>query len=270
MGDTMTNQGLRTAEIISLKCYRSTMQHHAISQLEAYWQGLRCGRLVPNRSDVDPRGIETALEFAFILERISPGMARFRLAGMHLNELMGMEVRGMPITAFFAPDTRRQVSDALEHVFEEPALARISLRGERGMGRSPITAELIILPLRSDLGDISRALGCLVCDGEIGRTPRRFDVCDLQLEPLFAGVAPRGAPLRVAPGFPHGEALPTDPAAPLAEGFAEGSTPLRDAPPIQTGDDMPEATARDNGEDAPRKPGKPTRVPWLRLVSTDD
>lgn len=196
--------------------------------------------------------------------------ARFRLAGMHLNELMGMEVRGMPITAFFAPDTRRQVSDALEHVFEEPALARISLRGERGMGRSPITAELIILPLRSDLGDISRALGCLVCDGEIGRTPRRFDVCDLQLEPLFAGVAPRGAPLRVAPGFPHGEALPTDPAAPLAEGFAEGSTPLRDAPPIQTGDDMPEATARDNGEDAPRKPGKPTRVPWLRLVSTDD
>lgn len=255
MGDTMTNQGLRTAEIISLKCYRSTMQHHAISQLEAYWQGLRCGRLVPNRSDVDPRGIETALEFAFILERISPGMARFRLAGMHLNELMGMEVRGMPITAFFAPDTRRQVSDALEHVFEEPALARISLRGERGMGRSPITAELIILPLRSDLGDISRALGCLVCDGEIGRTPRRFDVCDLQLEPLFAGVAPRGAPLRVAPASPMARRCQPTPPHPWPRALPRLHA-LRDAPPIQTGDDMPEATARDNGEGCPQKAGQ--------------
>ena len=63
-------------------------------------------RAVPMRSDVDPRGIERSLEHAFILERIAPQMARFRLAGMHLTDLMGMEVRGMPTTALFAPAAR--------------------------------------------------------------------------------------------------------------------------------------------------------------------
>lgn len=192
----MTNGWPQTADIVSLEWYKSTMQHSAISQLEAYWQGLRNGRVVPSRSDIDPRGIEQALEFAFILERIAPGMARFRLAGMHLNDLMGMEVRGMPITTFFAPDTRQQINDALEHVFETPAIARFSLIAERGLGKPQSSAELIILPLRSDLGDISRALGCLVCHGEIGRTPRRFTVAELHLEPLEAGVVVGGPPSR--------------------------------------------------------------------------
>ncbi|MEM1421046.1 MAG: PAS domain-containing protein, partial [Pseudomonadota bacterium] len=61
------------------------MQHPGLSLVEAYWEGLRAGRLVPRRADVDPRGIDQALEYSFILERIAPGMARFRLAGMHLN-----------------------------------------------------------------------------------------------------------------------------------------------------------------------------------------
>jgi hypothetical protein len=32
------------------------------------------------------------------------------------------------------------------------------------------------LPLRDDMGDITRAVGCLVTEGHIGRTPRRFTV----------------------------------------------------------------------------------------------
>ena len=55
---------------------------------------------MPRRAEIDPRGIENALEYAFILERIAPGMARIRLAGIHLSDLMGMEVRGMPLTSF--------------------------------------------------------------------------------------------------------------------------------------------------------------------------
>ena len=37
---------------------------------------------------------------------MAPSVARFRLAGAHLSELMGMEVRGMPMTALFLPDAR--------------------------------------------------------------------------------------------------------------------------------------------------------------------
>ena len=171
--------------VVSLTEYRGSMQHPALSTVEAYWEALRAGRLVPRRAEVDPRGIDQALEYAFILERVAPGMARFRLAGMHLNDLMGMEVRGMPLTSFFAPDARRTVSETLEHVFEEPATARLILEGECGIGKPELPAELLLLPLKSDLGDISRILGCLVARGTIGRSPRRFTVSEIHRTPLL-------------------------------------------------------------------------------------
>jgi len=37
------------------------------------------------RSQIDPRGLEQVLPSAFILERIAPGVARFRIAEHHLN-----------------------------------------------------------------------------------------------------------------------------------------------------------------------------------------
>lgn len=178
------NRGEETV-IVSLNEFRGSMQHPGLSLVEAYWEGLREGRLVPRRADVDPRGIDQALEFAFILERIAPGMARFRLAGMHLNDLMGMEVRGMPLTSFFVPEARPMISETLEHVFEEPATARLLLAGERGLGKPELEAELLLLPLKSDLGDISRVLGCLVARGDVGRTPRRFTVTETRRNPLL-------------------------------------------------------------------------------------
>ncbi len=96
-----------------------------LAQVEAYWEALRGSRLMPNRADIDPRGIEQALEYSFIVERIAPGIARLRIAGSHLSDLMGMEVRGMPLTAFIAPGSRRQVSDTLEEVFETPAICTL-------------------------------------------------------------------------------------------------------------------------------------------------
>ena len=145
-------------------------------EVRGYWEGLRDGGGVPLRSAVNPRGIERALEYAFILERIAPSIARFRLAGMHLSDLMGMEVRGMPLTSFFTPKARPRMAAALEGVFQGPEIADLTLEGEGGFGKPELQARLLILPLKSDLGDVTRALGCLVADGQIGRAPRRFDI----------------------------------------------------------------------------------------------
>lgn len=173
--------------IVSLAGYQRDMRFPVISEVQAYWEGLRAGRQVPLRSEVDPRGIERALEYAFVLERIAPQVSRFRLAGMHLNDLMGMEVRGMPVTSFFTPPTRVRVAEIIERVFQGPEIAELSLIGEGGMGKPPIEARLLILPLKSDLGDISRALGCLVSQGQIGRTPRRFELSEARITPIMAG-----------------------------------------------------------------------------------
>ena len=202
-----------TRNIIDMSAFLQDNRHPAIREVEGYWQALRAGRLVPRRSEVDPRGIERALEFAFILERIAPGLARMRIAGSHLSELMGMEVRGMPLSAFFPPDGRAICGEVLEQVFDTPAVAELKLEAERGMGKPAVEAKMLLLPLKSDLGDITRALGVLSTQGEIGRTPRRFDVMGQRISKLLDDTV----------------AAPKVPAAPLP-GFAEPAPQFAAAP----------------------------------------
>lgn len=158
----------------------------------AYWNSMRKGHDVPRRSDIDPRRIEPLLSNAFIAERIAPGVTRLRIAGMHLSDLMGMEVRGMPISSFITPADRDAFALKLVDVFDRPATLSLDLRSKGGVGRPELTGTLIMLPLRSDLGDVSRALGCFVSHGQIGRTSRRFEIVNSHVEPLVAGIDPNG------------------------------------------------------------------------------
>ncbi|WP_245926002.1 PAS domain-containing protein [Ascidiaceihabitans donghaensis] len=166
--------------------HRTDIGFSALNQVESYWEALRGTRMMPKRSEIDPRGIESALEYTFILERIAPGMARLRIAGSHLSDLMGMEVRGMPLTSFITPTGRRQISDTLEEVFQRPAVCEVRMSAESGSGKPHMDARMLLLPLKSDLGDVSRVLGCFVAHGDVGRSPRRFDVVGAKIRPIVA------------------------------------------------------------------------------------
>ena len=187
-------------ELISMQ---GTIDRQTRGQLRAfqrYWQSMRKGHDVPRRTDIDPRGIEAVLEHALIAEKIAPGLARLRIAGTHLTDLVGMEVRGMPLSTFIAPDHRPLLQDALTELFERPAMVELDLQAPGRMGAPEMTGRLLLLPLRSDLGDISRALGCFVTQGAIGRTPRRFRI----LNRKFTPVAPASEAAR-SPGFAEPE-----------------------------------------------------------------
>lgn len=207
-----------TATLVRLADFEARGTGKIMSELREYWQGLRRGRGVPMRSDIQPRGISRALDYAFILERIAPGAGRFRLAGRHLVDLAGVEVRGMPIAALLNPDSRGRFSDVLESVFKGPQIAEIELRTKREIGRHPLSARLLLLPLRSDLGDVTRALGCLIASGDMTGAPHRFD--------LIAD--------RVLPVVPGGKVLPPSPAS---RGFVQ-------TPAIQRADDGSMAARR--------------------------
>ncbi|KZY35464.1 hypothetical protein A3731_17420 [Roseovarius sp. HI0049] len=169
-----------------------------------YWEGLRRGAVVPRRAEIDPRRIEGLLSDTFIIERIAPGLARFRVAGAHLADLMGMDVRGMPVSSFIHPDRREGFAGALTRLFEEPATVRLDLLSRGGFRQPGLTGRMVLLPLRSDLGDVSRAMGCLVVEGDAGRAPRRFEVTRLRVAPVNGGTvevrrpedAPRARPKR--------------------------------------------------------------------------
>ena len=167
------------ADVVSLRGYKKSMSYDPIADIEAYWEELRGVRVVPLRSEVDPRKFERALDCTFLLERNAPGLARFRLAGMKFTELMGMEVRGMPVTSLLTPPAREEVREALNMLFEGPNAVTIGMRAENGLGRPKLHGRMVLLPLKSDLGDISRAIGCLSLDGKIGLTPRRFDMLSI-------------------------------------------------------------------------------------------
>ncbi len=211
--------------VVSMMDYDPDHSFALLAQVEAYWDALRGTQILPNRSDIDPRGIEAALEYAFILERIAPGVARLRIAGSHLSDLMGMEVRGMPITSFLGSSSRRQFSDMMEELFEMPATGSVTLKSEDGN----IDARMILLPLKSDMGDVSRMLGCLVTKGPLSTSPCRFNIVNTRVHPVMAisHIAPAPAPT-TAP----------------ARGFAEPKAAFA-TPPVKS------------------------RPPYLRLVKTD-
>ncbi len=241
----MDNGGQKTHNVLSMTQHISNTGFAPLAQVEAYWEALRGSRLMPNRAEIDPRGIEQALEYSFIVERIAPGIARLRIAGSHLSDLMGMEVRGMPLTSFITPGSRRQISDILEEVFETPATCSLQLHSAKGAGLPPLDARMILMPLKSDLGDVSRILGALVSVGEMGRSPRRFDVTQSALRPIVSGTE---APVikRSQPAVEPGKKPTLSPEAQkLQAGFNEQSVPFR--------------------SETPRKD-----APYLRLVKSDD
>lgn len=199
-------------KVISMSAHRGAKADHpALAQLRAYWEGLRAGGDFPTRAMIDPRGIEGALEFAFVAERIAPGAARIRLAGMHLTELLGMEVRGMPLSAFFDPSARDAVAEHVEAAFASRAVVTLTLEGVTGFGRPALGARLILLPLRDEAGGVVRVLGGIAAEGGIGRPPRRFRLSAAQVTTCAMPTAP------VAGGTP----APT----PVA-GFAETAAPF--------------------------------------------
>lgn len=176
--------------VISMERFRNGRSLSPFRQAEAYWTALRVGDDLPRRSDIDPRGLENILEYTFILERIAPGMARFRLAGNHLAQIAGMEVRGMPMTAFFSAAARAEITALIEHVFLEPAVAELSLK-PAGARTGPVDARALLLPLKGDQGEVTRALGVMIAEGPLGAGGTRFEVAGSNLRALGVGPRPR-------------------------------------------------------------------------------
>ncbi len=84
---------------------------------------------MPARSEFDPRAIENSLASIFVAEKVAASVARIRVAGAILNDTLGMDVRGMPLTALFEPTARDSVAEATRDLFASPAMVVLELNG---------------------------------------------------------------------------------------------------------------------------------------------
>ena len=87
---TMDKVEPKAHNIIAMTQFRTETGYTAISQVEAYWESLRGVRMMPKRSEIDPRGIETSLASIFVAEKVAASVARIRIAGAILNDTLGL------------------------------------------------------------------------------------------------------------------------------------------------------------------------------------
>ncbi len=176
--------------------FRSGRSLSPLKQAEAYWAARRDGDAVPLRARIDPRGIENILHHCFVLERIAPAQARFRLAGRELNALAGTELRGLPAGVLVTAPARPILGHLLKGMFDTPAIVELSLAA------NGVEARAILLPLRGDDGQVNRALGVLLADGP-GRPPVQLDIVAHDLRPIAPAPPPPAtrAEQRPVPGL---------------------------------------------------------------------
>lgn len=147
----------------------------AFAQAEAYWLALRGeGRLLPERSRFDPRGLADILDHLMLLERIAPGQLRVRLAGQSVRDLFGLSPEGMPVTALISPESRGAVAARMEEVFRRPAILEMELSTPAGLLRQAVATRLLVLPMTGRDGTCDRALACMISDAAPSGRVLRF------------------------------------------------------------------------------------------------
>ena len=184
--------------------------------LEHDWRRL-CGLDVAVAYDaMDPVQMDRALPHAFILHRVAPGVARFRVAGQRLHDMMRLDPRGMSFTALFADTKRDMVMALLDHAFSTPAVLGLPLVAPRGLGRKPVRAEVLLLPMRDAQGELTRMMGAVVASGPLPHRALRFEIAtdqSIRCDPLAPGFADRRARRGQAPAAPDRAAFIASPSS---------------------------------------------------------
>jgi hypothetical protein len=125
-----------------------------------YWNDLRGQRAAPDRGEIEPGEIKTALADAFILENID-GNLQFRLAGSRLCALFGKELKGTSLeTLWVGGALKEDLARLTVSVMDESAGSVAGLIAETATGKS-LNLELLLLPLRHGGKTHSRLLGAL-------------------------------------------------------------------------------------------------------------
>ncbi len=153
------------------------MKDYIADEVLSYWESLRDGRLVPKRSEIDPRELRSSLNYTFILEADAPDNIRFRLAGSKLCDCMGMEMRGMPAYSMIELKGRNAFNSAIQTCLIRPQILSFRMH--------PI-ASMVLLPMTDEDNNISRILGCVTVDANHPEFPTRFSVLSMTQTRIIA------------------------------------------------------------------------------------
>ncbi|HEY4199949.1 MAG TPA: PAS domain-containing protein [Devosiaceae bacterium] len=136
------------------------MQKTSTKTLYDYWNGLRGSRSAPDRRDIDPTRIRTALANTFILELGEEDNFVFRLAGSHLCTAYCRELKGRSFTGLWHERDRDALDTLIRAVTEDHAAALVTFQGTTPIN-TKVSFETILLPLRHNGSTQTRLLGAM-------------------------------------------------------------------------------------------------------------
>lgn len=141
------------------------MQKQSTRTLYDYWNTLRGSRSAPDRRDIDPTKIRTALANTFILELTDNREFDFRLAGSHICAAYARELKGRSFSRLWHPRDRDAVETLVRAVTEDHAVALVTFQGLTAI-HTRLAVETILLPIRHNGSTQSRLLGAMTAVDE--------------------------------------------------------------------------------------------------------
>ena len=136
------------------------MQKSSTKTLYNYWNGLRGSRSAPERREIDPTRIRTALPHTFILELNENGEFDFRLAGSHICSVYARELKGRSFSRLWHLRDRDAMDTLMRAVTEDHAVALVTFQGVTEVN-TRLQAETILLPVRHNGNTTTRLLGAI-------------------------------------------------------------------------------------------------------------
>ena len=137
------------------------MKHSSTRAVYAYWEERRRTRTAPERADIDPGAIRSALGDTIMLAADFVDEMRFRLAGTRVCALFAREIKGELFTALWSEQSRASINEVLDILTSEQIGAVAGLSGRTAEG-DQVELELLLLPLAHSGHARIRAIGVMV------------------------------------------------------------------------------------------------------------
>lgn len=141
------------------------MQKQSTRTLYDYWNQLRGSRSAPDRRDIDPTRIRSALANTFILELNDSAEFDFRLAGSHLCSIYSRELKGRSFSRLWHTRDRDAIDTLIRAVTEDHAVALVNFSGSTTV-QTRLAVEAMLLPLRHNGTTRTRILGTMTAMDE--------------------------------------------------------------------------------------------------------
>jgi len=173
-----------------------------------YWNGVRGGRLAPQRFEIEPSSISELLPETFILDCDNVSSYRFRLAGTRICEQLGREFRGANLLDFWSADDREALDSLLNGIISDGSVGVVSFEAVADEERSA-RFEMTLMPLIHSSRSVNRMLGSITAVEPpywLGSVPIHHQFIN-QVDVVFPGGQPyflQDEDIAEAPVFAHG------------------------------------------------------------------